>query len=78
MGILRLLGRTWRQFAVGESLVLSAVVVVHVIVNVIERRASVADNVNDYVDDYVGCREAALIAKRSLALLALELPWNCA
>ena len=35
---------------------------VHLIVNVIERRVSSTDN----VDDYVGCRETALTAKRSL------------
>ena len=43
---------------------------VNAIVDVIERRTSAIDYVNDYVNDYVSecvdCREAALIAKRSL------------
>ena len=42
--------------------------VVNLIVNVIERRTSAVDYVNDYdhVGERVDCREAALIAKRSL------------
>ena len=42
------------------------IAVVHVIVHVVERGASAIDNVNECVNDDVGCREAALIAKRGL------------
>ena len=58
----RRLGRFSRQLAVRRIVRPEPVVIVNLIVNVIERRVSSVDN----VDDYVTCREAALIAKRSL------------
>ena len=69
---IRRLGRIRDNSPYGESFVPSPVVIVNLIVNVIERRTSAVDYVNDYVNDYdhvgerVDCREAALIAKRSL------------